>query len=113
MRIDTVLLVKDSIAIIEAKTGVAASQAKRQVEEYALLLHYFHKESRDRRIVPIIVSTNNPHEPDIASLNQRELFPQLATYWIAPVVRSAWDELSKLLIAIEEPSKNQIVGVLG
>jgi hypothetical protein len=94
--------------MIEAKTGTAASQAKRQVEEYALLLHHFHKESSDRRIVPIIVSTT-AHEVDFASLNQHELFPQLATYWIAPVLRSSWDDLFSILVAVENPSREQIV----
>lgn len=108
MRIDTVLLVRDSIVLIEAKTGTAASQAKRQIEEYALLLHYFHKESSDRRIVPITVSTT-ADEADISSLNQRELFPQLATYWIAPVIRSSWDELFSVLVAVEDPSREQVV----
>jgi hypothetical protein len=108
MRIDTALLVRDSIVLIEAKTGTAASQAKRQIEEYALLLHYFHKESSDRRIVPISVSTT-ADEADISSLNQRELFPQLATYWIAPVIRSSWDELFSVLVAVEDPSREQVV----
>jgi hypothetical protein len=108
MRIDTVLLIRDSIAIIEAKTGTAASQAKRQIEEYALLLHYFHKESSNRRIVPIAVSTTAV-EADISLLNQRELFPQLATYWIARVIRSSWDELFSVLVAAEDPSREQIV----
>lgn len=106
MRIDTVLLIRDAIVVIEAKTGTAASQAKRQIEEYALLLHYFHRGSSDRRIVPIIVSSDS-HGTDIDSLNQRELFPQLATYWIAPVYRSSWNELSDVLIAIEDTSRDQ------
>jgi hypothetical protein len=42
MRIDAVLLVRDVIVVLEAKAGNAALQAKRQIEEYALLLHYFH-----------------------------------------------------------------------
>lgn len=49
LRIDAVLLVGDVIVVLEAKTGDAASQAKRQLEEYALLLHYFHKGSTERR----------------------------------------------------------------
>jgi hypothetical protein len=107
MRIDTVFLIRDSIAIIEAKTDSAASQAKRQAEEYSLLLHYFHKESSNRRIVPVIV-TSGAHEADLTSLDQRELFPQLATYWIAPVIRSSWIDLSGVLLAIEDSSKSQL-----
>jgi hypothetical protein len=106
MRIDTVLLIRDAIVVVEAKTGTAASQARRQIEEYALLLHYFHKGSSDRRIVPIIVSSDS-HDTDLDVLNQRELFPQLATYWITPVCRSSWNELSDVLVTIEDTSKDQ------
>lgn len=106
MRIDTVLLIKETIVVIEAKSGLAALQAKRQIEEYALLLHYFHKASSEHRIVPIIASPE-AEQADLTSLNQRELFPQLATFWIAPVVRSSWHELSNVLIVIEEHSKAQ------
>src|SRR5258708_9422580 len=45
MRIDIVLLIRDVVVVLEAKTGDAASHAKRPVEEYALLLHYFHTSS--------------------------------------------------------------------
>jgi len=101
LRIDAVLLIHNVIVVLEAKTGDAASQAKRQIEEYALLLHYFHKGSTDRRIVPIIVSPES-NEADLMSLNQRELFPQLARYWVAPVMRSSWCQLSNLLLALED-----------
>jgi len=53
VRIDIVLLIRDAIVVLEAKTGHAASLAKRQIEEYALLLHYFHK-----------ASFGTPHHPD-------------------------------------------------
>ncbi|MHB8389146.1 MAG: DNA/RNA helicase domain-containing protein [Acidobacteriaceae bacterium] len=108
MRIDVVLLIRDAIVVLEAKTGYAASQANRQIEEYALLLHYFHKASTDRRIIPIIVSTESD-EADLRVLNQRELFPQLATYWVAPVVRSSWQHLSNLLLAVEKSQSGQML----
>src|SRR5271165_40407 len=106
MRIDVVLLIRDVIVVLEAKAGHAAAQAKRQIEEYALLLHYFHKGSTDRRVVPIIVSPESV-EPDLNALNQRELFPQLSAFWIAPVMRSSWQELPSLLIATEVPKSEQ------
>jgi hypothetical protein len=108
MRIDTVFLIGETIVVIEAKSGLAALQERRQIEEYALLLHYFHKASSEHRIVPIIVSPG-AEEVNLTSLKQRELFPQLATFWIAPVVRSSWNELSNVLIAIEEHTEDQIV----
>src|ERR1035441_2077263 len=51
------------IVILEAKTGDAFLQARKQLEEYSLLLPYFHKASTECRIVPIIVS------PDLAKLS--------------------------------------------
>ena len=107
MRIDIILLVRDAVVVLEAKTGHAAAQAKRQIEEYALLLHYFHKASADHRIVPIIVSPESD-EPILTALNQREFFPQLPTYWVAPVLRSSWDGLSNALIEVDKHSTGQI-----
>jgi hypothetical protein len=107
LRIDTVLLVGETIVILEAKTGDAAAQAKRQIEEYSLLLHYFHKASNDRRIVPVVVS-REPTIPNLLDLNQRGLFPQLYSYWIAPVLKSSWDELAGLLLEIDQHAQEQI-----
>ena|ERR1035437_4970495 len=107
LRIDAVLLIRNVIVVLEAKTGDAASQAKRQIEEYALLLHYFHKGSTDRRIVPIIVSPES-NEANLTLLNQRELFPQLATYWVAPVMRNSWRLLSNLLLGLEDCNELQL-----
>ena len=42
MRIDAVLLINSEIVILEAKTGAAFSEARRQLQEYALLLYFFH-----------------------------------------------------------------------
>ncbi len=108
MRIDVVLLIRDVIVVLEAKTGQAALQAKRQIEEYALLLHYFHKASTDHRIVPIIVSPE-AIEADLAALGQRELFPQMSSYWVAPVIGTSWHKLSDLLVAIEQPCLGQML----
>ncbi|MGB7266276.1 MAG: hypothetical protein WBC92_12245, partial [Terracidiphilus sp.] len=92
MRIDAVLLTHDEIVILEAKSGVDFFQARRQIQEYALLLHYFHKSSADRRIVPVVVSPE-AGEPDLDALNQYEMFPQLATYWIGKVIHTSWASL--------------------
>ena len=106
-RIDLVLLVGNVIVIVEAKTALGDSQAKRQVEEYALLLHYFHRASAECRIVPVIVS---PEEVDgnYDAVNQMELFPQMPGYRIAPVSRSSWVRLSCLLLEVERSSTGQI-----
>jgi broad-specificity NMP kinase len=107
MRIDVVLLIGNEIVILEAKSGDAFQQAKRQIEEYALLLHYFHQASADRRIVPIIVSPE-AGDPTLVELNQYELFPQLAIYWVNKVILTAWDTLPKVLCAVDKVQHSQI-----
>lgn len=107
-RVDIVLLIGDVVVVLEAKTGSAALQAKRQVEEYALLLHYFHKLSADQRIVPIVVSSQ-AYDPDPLAVNQRELFPGLPAYWISQVIFSSWIGLASLLVAVDSPSSVQVL----
>lgn len=106
MRIDAVLLTHDEIVILEAKSGVDFFQARRQIQEYALLLHYFHKSSADRRIVPVVVSPE-AGEPDLDALNQYEMFPQLATYWIGKVIHTSWASLPIVLDAVAKRNTNQ------
>jgi hypothetical protein len=112
VRIDAVLLVGGQIVILEAKSGTAFFQARRQLEEYALLLHYFHKESTNRRIVPIIVSPESP-DADLDALNQYEMFPQLATYWISNVVKSSWGSLPTVLeaVAVRETTEQLLADI--
>ena len=107
LRIDAVLLINSEIVIIEAKSGAAFWQAKQQLEEYSLLLHYFHKASADTRIVPIIVSPEAP-DPDLDSLFQYEMFPQLATYWVNKVITANWQSLSTALIAVANRTTDPI-----
>lgn len=103
LRIDAVLLVNSEIVIIEAKAGTAFFQAKRQLEEYALLLHYFHKASANRRIVSIMVSPASG-EPDFDMINQLEMFPQLATYWVSRPINTSWQSLPTVLGVIARRS---------
>ncbi len=111
LRIDAILLIRDVVVVLEAKAGNADSQARKQVEEYALLLHYFHKASLDHRIVPVVVSSDTG-EVDFTALKQRELFPQLSTFWIAPAIRSSWRELSRLLLEVQGTQETQIVAAV-
>jgi hypothetical protein len=77
-------------------------EAFRQVEEYALLLHYFHKTSFQRHILPVIV-THSEDESKLSvkardALRQDELtFDTLPSYWIAPTQRCSWCSLPQLL----------------
>lgn len=104
MRIDVVLLIGQTIVLIEAKSHETSMEAKRQIQEYALLLHYFHKGSSQKRIIPILV-TPNAQPSRIGLVNQYEMFPQLASYWIAPVQAASWDSLGDAISAtVETPS---------
>jgi hypothetical protein len=106
-RIDVVLLVRDVIVIVEAKTSDLSAAARQQVETYALLLHYFHKASANRRIVPVLVSPAGS-KADLVALNQREFYPQMASYWIVPVMSCSWRHLAGLLLEIERHAEGQM-----
>ncbi len=106
-RIDVVLLVRDTIVVVEAKTADVSSAAKQQLETYALLLHYFHKGSANRRIIPVLVSSKYA-APDLAALSQREFFQQMPSYWIAPVLSSSWEMLPDLLMEVNAQCEVQL-----
>jgi hypothetical protein len=63
-RIDVVLLAGRLIIVLEFKSGLgsALSSAKRQVEDYALDLAYFHEPSHGRVIVPIVIGPGIPYQ---------------------------------------------------
>jgi Uncharacterized conserved protein (DUF2075) len=108
LRIDVVLLIRDVIVVLEAKTSQTASQARHQIEEYALLLHYFHRGSTEHRIVPITVSPD-AGETSLTTLNRRESFPQLPRFWVAQALRSSWQGLPNLLIALNDSRMDQMI----
>jgi hypothetical protein len=95
-RIDVVLLASDAIILLEQKSGPPTKDDCLQAEEYALLLHYFHRPSNQRRIVPFVVS---PEATTESPCGQRELaFADSAAYWISPIVRVHWDQLATSLL---------------
>lgn len=55
-RIDAVLLMHNVIVAIETKTGLSATTAERQVDDYAIQLACFHAPSIHRTIVPMVIS---------------------------------------------------------
>ena len=61
-RIDAVLLVGDLVIVVELKTGESGDEtnACRQAEHYALDLRDFHRESRGRIILPMVVLSTGP-----------------------------------------------------
>jgi hypothetical protein len=107
MRIDAVLLVRGTIVLIESKSTDTSVQAQRQIEEYSLLLHYFHKASFQRRIVPILVASD-AKQSRMRKSTQLEMFPQLAVYWIAPIQVLSWDSLPDALLALSDHSSDWV-----
>ncbi len=111
-RLDVVLLTGAEIILLECKRGVATMEAVRQVEEYALLLHYFHKPSDQQRIYPIVVSAKSDAQR-LANLRQHELlFPTLPSFWIAPTQISTWQSLTTTLLSIANSKSSPPDGAL-
>lgn len=107
LRIDVVLLVRGVVVVLEAKTGSASVEARRQIEEYAMLLHFFHKATFERRVFSLVVS-NDVIDAGPADPVEDGAFPQMPSYWIAPAKRTSWRQLSKFLLAVEELGGEQI-----
>ena len=61
-RVDVVLLVGDIIFVLEFKVGESSYplHAVDQAIDYCLDLKNFHEQSHERKIVPILVSTDAP-----------------------------------------------------
>lgn len=106
-RIDVVLLVRNRIFLLEAKSGTIDSSARKQAEQYGLLLHYFHKASDQRYILPVAVSTAAIEESP-TDWRQQGMFPQLASYWVKPVLACRWSALAQLLLSCEDASEPQL-----
>ena len=96
-RLDVVLLASDRIILLELKSSDTQSQHRLQLEEYALLLHYFHSTSRQRHIHPFLISPTNKH---IHSRQQELEFIETPAFWISPVEAIGWAELANALLQI-------------
>lgn len=61
-RIDNILLINNTVFVLEFKIGATSypSDAIRQVRTYAFDLENYHEESRQRKIVPVLIATNVP-----------------------------------------------------
>lgn len=110
-RLDVVLLTGAEIILLECKRGPATADAIRQVEEYALLLHYFHQPSQNTQIYPIVISADPATKTHLPS-RQRELtLPTLPSFWIAPTTISSWVGLPTILGAIPEELSDEPDGI--
>lgn len=76
-RVDVILLHANIVYVLEFKCGDAEykSSTYDQVYDYALDLKNFQKESHDKLIAPIIVSTKAPAEEPVICENERILVP--------------------------------------
>lgn len=102
-RIDAVLLAGARIVVLECKASDTGMAARRQLEEYATLLHYFHGGSQRRHLTPILVShaVCDPEGQTRAWFRARQgelSFESLASCWIAPVRICNWSELGEALL---------------
>ena len=105
-RIDVVLLAGDAIILLELKSSTGGLEAARQVEEYALLLHYFHRPSRYRHIHAFVVSPETT-----THLTRQQLFLPIVEaprFWIAPVQQVAWTNLATQLLHVTVSSANPV-----
>jgi Uncharacterized conserved protein (DUF2075) len=93
-RIDAVLLAGETIVVLEFKTGdhVSETEACRQAEHYALELRDFHRESRDRKVLPLVVASG------ATGRAFREEAPAYGT--VAPVRIVADEDLASILITL-------------
>jgi hypothetical protein len=101
-RLDIVILTGAEIILLEGKRGPATPEALRQVEEYALLLHYFHKPSHQQHIYPIVVSADSSSQQEGITRQRELIFPTLPSFWIAPTTVTSWPLLKDLLASIVE-----------
>jgi hypothetical protein len=90
--------------ILELKSGAILAESLRQVEEYALLLHYFHKPSFQRKLFPVVISPSAV-PTGLADVQQREFgFEELPSTWITSTSRCNWHSFPELLCAISAVS---------
>jgi len=90
-RIDAVLLMHDVIVAIETKTGLSATTAERQVDDYAINLACFHEPSRKRTIVPMVVSDGH-----VANAGARPYADDV----VRPCRRATTNTVGEVLISI-------------
>lgn len=90
-RIDAVLLAHDVVILIELKSGVTPTGARRQVEDYGIALACFHEASAGRKIVPLAISNSQ-----IATPTQRSAYEQL----IEPAWSSRPNSFGSILLQI-------------
>ncbi len=102
-RIDCVLLAGKLILVLEFKTGDSDTEvaAMRQAEYYALELRDFHRESRGRFIVPIVVKHNRTFAPTLATDTSDP---------VRPVLVAGDTTLNRAILQAAESDQAEVVG---
>jgi hypothetical protein len=96
-RIDAVILMHDVIVAIETKTGLCATTAERQVDDYAINLACFHEPSANRTVVPMVISDGH-----VASAGARPFADDV----VRPCRRADTNEVGNVLIRIASEERN-------
>ncbi|HSB14223.1 MAG TPA: DUF2075 domain-containing protein [Bryobacteraceae bacterium] len=104
-RIDAVLLAKDLILVIEFKCGARQYDrvAHVQVEDYCLDLRDFHRESRNRTLVPVLVATNAKEQIPPSG----EVMDSVAPVWLANA-HSVTQVLEQVATKYQSPNSEPI-----
>ncbi len=99
-RIDVVILAGCEIVVLELKTSDTGRESLRQAEEYALLLHYFHQPSNQRKIHTFLVAPS----VDMSAEDRQGFLPlmEAPAYWVSRVQRVSWSELDRCLARLPE-----------
>ena len=96
-RIDAVVLMHDVIVAIETKTGLSATTAERQVDDYAINLACFHEPSAHRTVVPLVIS-----DGPVASAGTRPFADDV----VRPCRRANTNEVGDVLIRIAREERH-------
>jgi len=97
-----VLLVRDSIVVLETKTGSVDAAARSQVEEYARLLYYFHKGTANRRVFPLVLGSSvHGMEAFVAELTKGAVSIK---DWVSVARETSWQHLPDELLHIQRIS---------
>ncbi len=104
-RIDAVLLAEDLILVVEFKCGARKFDrgARIQVEDYCLDLRDFHRETRRRTLVPILVATNAEEQLPPSG----GVFDSVAPIWLANA-NSLARVVEQVVTSYESPNRDRI-----
>lgn len=97
--IDNVLLINGLVFVIEFKVGENSYEPHiTQLNRYVKILEHFHYESRDKIILPVLVSTEADNYPNNIRKNDNDVFD---------IIRANKNNLSEIIVPIINVHKNE------